>query len=452
MSLMLPKGGNAPLPTGRCAVTVTATAPAAASDVCAVLLAKDGTVRGDDDLVFYNHPAQDGVVLSGRTIVADLSAVPAAVDRIAIVAAIDPELPTAHFTAADTPQAVIECGGVRIGFDPPPFTHRETAAVLVAIYRRDGAWKVRAVGQGWDTGLAGLATAFGIVVDDEGRAPAAAPVPVAPTAPAPVPVAPTVPAPVPVAPTAPAPVPVAPTAPPPAPVPAAAMSLEKVQRAAPGLVSLYKAAQVSLAKSGVIGQRAAVYLVMDHSGSMSRFYRDGTMQHLAEQVLGLSVNLDDDGTVPLMFFSNGVDLVADLNLENYRGRIDRLHAPLDWGGTCYTPAMQAVIDHYQSTGSRDPAFVIFQTDGEPFDRKATRELLRRASALPVFWQFVGFGPSRDLRFLRSLDTLDRRTVDNAGFFAAGRQPAARSDADLYDHLMKEFPDWLRAARAAGVIR
>lgn len=445
MSPMLAKGGNTPLPTARCTVTVAATAPGVATDVCAVLLAKDGKVRGDDDLVFYNHPAQDGVVLGGRSVLVDLPAVPASVDRIAIVASVDPTLPAAaHFTAADTPRAVIECGGVRIGFEPPPFTDRETAAVLVEIYRRDGAWKVRAVGQGWDTGLAGLATAFGIVVDDAPAAPAPAP------APAPVPIPAPARAPI----TAPAPAPVAVPVPVtvPAPVPAAAMSLEKVQRAAPGLVNLYKAAQVSLTKSGVMGQRAAVYLVLDHSGSMSRFYRDGTMQHLAEQVLGLSVNLDDDGTVPLMFFSNGVDLVADLNLENYRGRIERLHAPLDWGGTCYTPAMLAVIEHYQATGSRDPAFVVFQTDGEPFDRKATRELLRRSSALPIFWQFVGFGSSRDLRFLRSLDTLDRRTVDNAGYFAAGQQPAARSDADLYDRLMKEFPDWLKAARAAGVLR
>ncbi|MFF1778867.1 VWA domain-containing protein [Streptomyces virginiae] len=449
MTPMLTKGGNTPLPTTRCTVTVPATAPGAATDVCAVLLAKDGKVRGDDDLVFYNHPAQDGVVLDGRTVVADLPAVPASVDRIAIVASVDPTLPAAaHFTAADTPKAVIECGGVRIGFEPPPFTHRETAAVLVEIYRRDGAWKVRAVGQGWDTGLAGLATAFGIVVDDAPPAPIPAPIPAPARAPiaAPAPVAVPVPAPVHVPVPSPAPTSV------PVPVPAAAMSLEKVRRAAPGLVNLYKAAQVSLTKSGVMGQRAAVYLVLDHSGSMSRFYRDGTMQHLAEQVLGLSVNLDDDGTVPLMFFSNGVDLVADLNLENYRGRIERLHAPLDWGGTCYTPAMLAVIEHYQATGSRDPAFVVFQTDGEPFDRKATRELLRRASALPIFWQFVGFGSSRDLRFLRSLDTLDRRTVDNAGYFAAGQQPAARSDAELYDHLMKEFPDWLKAARAAGVLR
>ncbi|MFE1411906.1 VWA domain-containing protein [Streptomyces sp. NPDC058746] len=414
MSVTLPKGGNAPLRSGRCGVTIVA--PGAAIDVCAVLLSQDGKVRNDDDLVFYNHPAQDGVVLSGRTIAADLHAVPAAVERIAIVASIDPALPGAHFSADNSPQVVIECLGEQFGFDPPPFTHRETAAVLVEIYRREGAWKVRAVGQGWDTGLRGLATDFGVVVDDADSAPQTLTPSSAVSS-----------------------------------VPASAMSLEKIQRAAPGLVNLYKAAHVSLAKSGIIGQRAAVYLVLDHSASMGRFYRDGTMQHLAEQALGLSANLDDDGTVPLVFFSGGVDLVADIRLDNYRGRIDHLHRSLGWGGTRYAPAMQSVIDHYQASGSSDPAFVIFQTDGEPSDRKDTRELIRRASALPIFWQFVGFGLSRDLRFLRSLDTLDRRTVDNAGHFAAGQRPTGRSDADLYDRLMKEFPDWLSAARMRGVI-
>ncbi|WP_079195013.1 VWA domain-containing protein [Streptomyces sp. CB02400] len=43
-------------------------------------------------------------------------------------------------------------------------------------------------------------------------------------------------------------------------------------------------------------------------------------------------------------------------------------------------------------------------------------------------------------------------MDNAGYFGAGQHPRRRSDADLYDRLMKEFPDWLVTARAAGVIR
>ncbi|MGW7595723.1 VWA domain-containing protein, partial [Streptomyces rubiginosohelvolus] len=88
-------------------------------------------------------------------------------------------------------------------------------------------------------------------------------------------------------------------------VPASAVSLEKVAAQAPGLVSLYKTAAVSLAKHDAGGQRAAVYLVLDRSGSMRRYYRNGSVQHLAEQTLALAANLDDDGVVPVVFTHSG---------------------------------------------------------------------------------------------------------------------------------------------------
>ncbi|MFE9405978.1 VWA domain-containing protein [Streptomyces sp. NPDC006530] len=437
MTRALAKGANAPLSTARCAVTFTFAANQTGIEVCAVLLARNGKVRGDNDLVFFNHPSQDGVTLDGRSVRADLSAVPDAIDRIAIAASIDPQAGNTYFDAGNTPTAIIDAEGTRLTFTPPPFTHRETAAVLIELYRRGEGWKVRAVGQGWDTGLAGLATDFGVTVDDDGSAlPPAVPTNEA----------------VPPPPAKPTPAPTSVSTPTASPTPAPAISLDKMRRSAPGLVNLYKAAHVALEKNGVAGRRAAVYLVLDHSASMSGFYRDGTVQHLAEQALGLSANLDDDGTVPLVFFSHGVDLLADIGLDNHVGRVDTLHRSLDWGGTRFAPAMQAVIDHYRASGSTDPAFVIFQTDGEPFDRKKTRELLRQAATLPIFWQFVGFGPARHLRFLRSLDTLDHRAVDNAGFFAAGQHPRTRSDAELYDLLMKEFPTWLLAAQSAGILR
>jgi hypothetical protein len=87
---------------------------------------------------------------------------------------------------------------------------------------------------------------------------------------------------------------------------APAISLSNMQAQAPDLVSLYKAAGSSVRAQGLEGVRAAVYLVLDRSGSMRPYYKDGTMQHLGEQVLSLSVHLDDDGTVPVVFFSTDV--------------------------------------------------------------------------------------------------------------------------------------------------
>ncbi|HCA84986.1 MAG TPA: toxic cation resistance protein [Streptomyces sp.] len=235
------------------------------------------------------------------------------------------------------------------------------------------------------------------------------------------------------------------------------VSLEAVESTAPGLVSLYKAASVTLDKRGLAGQRAAVYLVLDRSGSMRNYYKDGTVQHLAEQALGLSANLDDDGTVPVVFFSTGIDGTADISLDDYEGRIETLHAGLGhMGRTHYDSAIEAVVEHYKKSGSTDPAFVIFQTDGAPTSKPAAEKALCEAAELPIFWQFIGFGETeaKGFDFLRKLDNLavpERRKADNAGFFHAGPQPMSLTDAVLYDELTAEFPEWLAEAREKGIL-
>ncbi len=237
-----------------------------------------------------------------------------------------------------------------------------------------------------------------------------------------------------------------------------ALSLSKVEATAPGLVSLYKSASTTLEKHGLATQRAAVYLVLDRSGSMRNYYKDGTVQNLAEQALGLSANLDDDGTVPVVFFSTDIDGSAELDLANYEGRIEELHAGLGhMGRTNYHWAINAVVEHYKKSGSTAPAFVIFQTDGAPTSKPAAEKALCDAAGLPIFWQFIGFGDpdAKGFDFLRKLDDLavpDKRVVDNAGFFHAGRDPRSLSADELYQQLMVEFPEWLTEARTAGVVK
>ncbi|GHB14633.1 MULTISPECIES: VWA domain-containing protein [Streptomyces] len=240
--------------------------------------------------------------------------------------------------------------------------------------------------------------------------------------------------------------------------PGPAISLSKVRERAPALVGPYENARVSLDKYGVSGQRAAVYLVLDYSGSMREYYRDGTVQALADRVLGLSAHLDDDGRVPVVFFSTDVDAVTEIALDSHHGRIDAIVAGLGhMGRTSYHLAMDAVIDHYLDSGSTAPALVVFQTDGGPVSKHAAERYLCKGAKLPLFWQFVGFGDRRSSQFdfLRRLDELavpDMRPLDNAGFFHAGSDPRTVPDAELYDRLVAEFPHWLAAARAQGVVR
>ena len=237
-----------------------------------------------------------------------------------------------------------------------------------------------------------------------------------------------------------------------------AISLKKIEETAPALVSLYKSAGVSLRKHGLEGLRAAVYLVVDYSGSMKPYYQDGSVQALADRVLGLSAHLDDDGRVPVVFFSTDVDAETDIALAEHEGRIEKIVAGLGhMGKTSYHLAMDAVIDHYMDSGSSEPALVVFQTDGGPINKLAAERYLCKAAKLPLFWQFVGFGDpgSKQFDFLRKLDELAvpaRRIVDNAGFFHAGADPGRVSDAELYDRLVGEFPQWLVAARAQGIVR
>lgn len=216
-----------------------------------------------------------------------------------------------------------------------------------------------------------------------------------------------------------------------------------------GLVNLIKTAAVSLDKFGLTGQRAAVQLVLDHSGSMQPFYRDGSVQRLAEQALGLSVNLDDDGSVPITYFGSAADAMCEARLDNYAGIINRTHGSSQWGSTNYAAAMRNVIDEHEVSGATAPGFVIFQTDGAPDDQAAAERMLRDASKLPIFWAFVGFGPS--VRFLEKLDDLGGRQVDNASFFHAS-DPHRVSDIELYDGLTSQYAEWLAAATAVGIVR
>ncbi|MFD6079485.1 TerD family protein [Streptomyces hydrogenans] len=244
-------GSNLPLTAPRVAVDVAAPVRL---DVSGLLLGADGKVRSDDDFIFYNQPAGPGVTYrsGGGTapdaILVDTGALPAGIERIVVTAS--PDAAGQTFQGIEPTATVREAdsGAVIATFTPPQLA-TETALVVVEIYQRNGAWKVRAVGQGYANGLAGIATDFGVSVEEEPAAPAAVapPVPAAPPAPPAQPPLVTPPGANDPrfafgAPAAPAPVPSAPAA---APAPGTGkINLDK------GRVSLQKNQTVSLVKGG----------------------------------------------------------------------------------------------------------------------------------------------------------------------------------------------------------
>ncbi|WP_030247497.1 TerD family protein, partial [Streptomyces sp. NRRL S-350] len=185
------QGGNAPLTAAR--VTVEVSAPKAL-DVSGLLLTDAGKVRSDDDFVFFNapngpgvshRPATPGAAGAPDAITVDTRAVPAEITKIVVTAS--PADQASTFAGME-PTATVrdaDSGEVLVTFTPPRLG-LETALIVVEVYLRNGAWKVRAVGQGYADGLAGIATDFGVSVDDSPAAPPQAPAtPSAPPVPAP---------------------------------------------------------------------------------------------------------------------------------------------------------------------------------------------------------------------------------------------------------------------------
>jgi stress response protein SCP2 len=178
----LSKGANAPLPSGPVSVRVTAAAPV---DISALLVTASGKVRNDEDFVFYNQPSARGVRYDPAGVDVDPGQVEDAIDKVVVTASLDGRGPTT-FGALGGLRMDVAVGGSPVAEFTPDGLGAETALLCVEIYRRGGQWKVRAVGQGYANGLGGIATDYGITVDDDpapaASAPAAAPAaPAAPT-------------------------------------------------------------------------------------------------------------------------------------------------------------------------------------------------------------------------------------------------------------------------------
>jgi len=177
---MLSRGQNITLPAGTLTVEAVIgwTESTAEVDASALLLGADQKVGSDGDFVFYNQPrspdgsvrfrgADEGGSGTRARIAVDLSAVPEHVHAIALVGSVH----TGDFGAlGKLSLTVLDDAGQTLTEFVTSEATTESAFLFGEVYRRAGVWKVRAVGQGWDSGLAGLATDFGVTVDgDAGR-------------------------------------------------------------------------------------------------------------------------------------------------------------------------------------------------------------------------------------------------------------------------------------------
>ena len=344
----------------------------------------------------------------------------------------------------------------------------ENAFIVGELYRRNGAWKVRHVAQGFTGGLGSIATAFGLEVDDDPQAaapakPAAAATPAVAATPAAV---------------------ATPAAPAPAPAPSRKISLSKVDKVTAELegkgsrlIKLQKSAAISLKKNNLDNVVARVVMVLDASGSTQRMWPE-IMQGVTDRLATLALNLDDNGELEFWVYATSCKKFATVTLKNLDGFIAALMRGEDgsgaaapkaekkglWGrvtsslGAGIVPGlgydnnepviMDAIIKECKDS-TTVPTLVLFVTDGGIDKDRAIEKLLVDSSRSPIFWQFIGLGGS-SYGVLERFDTLTGRHVDNAGFFAIDDYRKL-TDEDLYNRIVQEFPKWLSTVKALGMI-
>jgi stress response protein SCP2 len=160
VALDLMPGANLALPDG----TVEVVLPGP-FDLSAVILDRDGRVGDDADFVFFNQPSAPGVGLAPGRLTLTPGRLRAGATRVVVIAG--PEQDGLSFGSLPAPTTnLVDATGRTFARLKPPRLRNETAVLLAEVYRRDGRWRLRAIGQGYADGLAGLARDCGVDVEE----------------------------------------------------------------------------------------------------------------------------------------------------------------------------------------------------------------------------------------------------------------------------------------------
>ena len=132
------------------------------ADLSVLLIGTSGRVDRDEDFVFYNNPrsADGAVTLTANSASIDTDVLPKRCERVVLVISAGDGNSTPDATAV-----LHQPGkGTDLRFCPPDAAG-VSALVWGELYLRNGNWRLRAVGQGWSDGLAGLARDYGVNVE-----------------------------------------------------------------------------------------------------------------------------------------------------------------------------------------------------------------------------------------------------------------------------------------------
>jgi stress response protein SCP2 len=422
----LSPGQNAPVPAAN-VFTISITGLAGSVDPLAMLLDEAHKAIHDEAVAFYGMPSIENgaVTVDGSTVTINTAAVPASVKTVLLVAQADGAPTVQNAGAVQTNIVADGALAAEIALDNLP----AVATLQVGeLYRHNGGWKARALGDGYAAGLAKLLSEHGISVEDDSASPGEAPVATPQAAPA------------------------EPAKP--------AISLEKQRivdlqkrveaTGSVDMIKSFKSAAVNLEKQGLVGERAEVVLVLDVSGSSYNLFKNGAYQALVDRCLAAGLLFNDNGEIETYLFDSSVRSGETVTLANRDGWGQRAsQTPGIWGGTSYAPPLQQIAAGVQRC-AKTPTFVYFVTDGGNGDRNPTTKIVTEMAGKPIFLKFVAVGRESQFPFLQKLDDLKKREIDNADFFAV-QDPKNIDEDKFFELVMQEFRGWLVEARQKGIL-
>lgn len=399
-------------------------------DIALFGLDSQGKLSNEAYMIFYNQPQSPCGSLklsqnTGQQVSFDvnLATLNPQIERLVLTLTID-----GHQTMAQLPAMTIDLQSQQQTVASFPIDgsmfQQEKALMALELYKKDNIWRMNAVGQGFNGGLAALIKHFGGEVAEE------APTQAAPTAP---------------------------TTPQLSKIDLKKkISLEKAEKTGnASIIDLTKKSLIQLEKKNLLDVQARVALVLDASGSMNHQYHNGDVQKVVDRLMPLAINFDNDGRFECWAFAQYTTQLDDVTLTNVNQFIETTKRGWrNWqvGARINQeiPAIEAVINYYQQFNDGVPVYVLFISDGGVGSGRQMQKVLTQAAMLPIFWQFVGIG-GRNYGVLEKLDDMTGRIVDNCNFFALDRITSI-SDERLYELLLEEFPSWLNEAKVKGVIR
>ncbi|MDR1873605.1 MAG: VWA domain-containing protein [Synergistaceae bacterium] len=378
-------------------------------DCCCFGVDVNDKLSDESYMIFYNQTRSPGgeivMTRNGGTAIftISLNRLPSKINKLVFTANIDGAGTMGDIKSFTSSVRQSGTEALRLDMSGANFSS-EKAIVAAEIYKKD-VWRISCAASGFNGGLSDLLKAYG---GEEGT---------------------------------------------PSPVPAKPqkVSLEKrLEKEAPQLVSLAKPLRVSLEKHKLTDVIAQVALLIDISGSMTSSFKSGAVQRVIDKIVPLAMEFDDNSEFELWYFGDRCRRMDSVTVQNYQ------RAAQNWkkvmrdcgGGTNLAPAVEEVVNEYKR-GSL-PAYVLCITDGETSNGARVKGMIKDASAYPIFWQFIGIGGS-SYGILEDLDTMRGRKVDNANFFSL--DDIDRIDnTELYSRMLSEFPQWLKEARRAGILR